>query len=48
MKEYKSLKVEPHIHEMVKSLSGEEGRNVTKMIEILIETYKKSNVQKEQ
>ena len=46
MKEYKSLKVEPYIHKMVKKLTDEEGRNVTKMLQILIETYKNSKEEK--
>ena len=41
MKKYKSLRVEEYVHELIKKIAEEEGRNVTKMLEILASKYKK-------
>lgn len=42
MTEYKFIRVKPETHEAIKSVAEDEGRHITKMLEILIEEYKKS------
>ena len=42
MSEYKFIRVKPTIHETIKEMAEEEGRHIIKMLEILVEEYKKS------